>query len=817
MKMIRYSSTYILILAIVLIFTSCASLHLERCRVLPSADHDLFDTSSVTGTGLKTGTYNYQPVKCLKKADTVVTGGVLSIEFIDPASVMSGSKGAFNDYIRSTLKRADKLNTSGMSPFSVACIVRVSDKRNYIIDNKIEFTEIAESKLQGGDLDGFYRLCGTRFVDSTVFESGFAFVITYYMPEQDVEKFRNKIVYGRQSVSSDAVNLSILSGIEGYPVFFSVYGLSDSINIPVEFPLKQVKGNDIDIFIKKIIRSSLKSSSGRITSVEMKKWMDLPAVNRFMPVRKGYRFTEGSYDVVETLTHDIHDFLLFRINIGRYSTGEGRMKIENLSEKISWKNYYRCSWGVSEKAYLKPESERDCSDFIEGVKYFREMEIYNPSITQTVDDAGLENGVFSGLRLIDKSTVSGFDILSESDYRFKDKTLYKHIPEEIKPGQTMDISGKTFSSDCINNGSMKFVKSGVSGISAIRTDCYPSEFRKRDMAKRIFMFWKEFPAGEPYYRGNVEATVYSDELTDDFTITDEAADLARNDLNRFYKKFGTHYVSQVKGRRGIVYYFSDEHDRDGDINVIGYGISGSSILKDTGEQVSANSGDGCITSIVSKFLNRTSEDPLLHPSSVKDFFKSKDKFARVIEESASSVPVEVYLKPWSQYLVHKNIIRIDQTIPVSLISDRKNDTVNGKVLVHEPNGDIYDGFFSNGLRNGYGELTSADGSLYKGSWMGDLMHGRGMHRGVDGSVYNGDFMYGYFHGKGEKKESNGDIYSGDFYRGKESGNGVMRYNDGRIYRGEFTDGKPDGYGIMEHRDGRKDEGLFRKGEIYKSR
>lgn len=797
---------------------SCSSTNWGKRSPVLGTEYDIFDTSSATGTGLKLENSSYKPRRCIRSSVSSTTGGQLNIEFVNPPAVMSGEAGPYRDYIRAALKRAHSYNITGMKPVSAACIVSVRGRMNYIVDNSIRLTELAESFLQKNDIDGFYRLCGTRFIDSTMFESAFVFVVTFYMPPEEADSFSRKIIYGRKFDSSDINNFRIFDEAGGkYPVFFSGSSATGTLFIPVEFPAVFSYGHGSEGFLKSIIHSCLSSDSGRITLIHQKKWSELPDVGRYMPQRRGDEFPEEAYDSIASLREDMFDFSMFRLKSPIRELEKGEKIMEALSSSIRWGSYYKCSWGVGTGSYIIPDRESDCSDLLAGLRGFREIENYSPADLTGDKTAELFGSSFRELRLVDAATRAGSDDSCESEYRFNDRTLFRNIPDKISPGETMDSTGRTYSAECIIKDSVVLTGGNSSGISSIKNDCYPVGTRDQGFIKRVLLFWKDPTFKRPLYRGNLEITGFSDELTDSFRITDEAAELARKDIVKFYKKYGTHYVSQVKGRRGIVYYFSPGSAGDSDITLDSYGLS-TAELKNTDVSLPPiqTAGGGCVSGITGFFLKQDKEEPLLHPETVGGFFKSKEELVKVLKNGSESVPVEVYLKPWSQYLIERGIIRTDQAVPAKLFQDREFKHLEGEAVISDKNGEVYTGGFSNGLKNGYGELQVKDGSVYKGNWMGDLMHGRGTYRYSSGITYSGDFMYGYPHGTGELKYSSGDLYRGNFYKGKAAGNGEMLFNDGRKYRGDFLDGVPDGYGVMEYPEGKKDTGRFIKG-IYQKR
>ncbi len=145
-------------------------------------------------------------------------------------------------------------------------------------------------------------------------------------------------------------------------------------------------------------------------------------------------------------------------------------------------------------------------------------------------------------------------------------------------------------------------------------------------------------------------------------------------------------------------------------------------------------------------------------------------------------------------------------------------------VVTFPNGDRYEGEFSNGLMHGWGAYTCKDGSRYEGNFEKDLKQGYGTLSTTDGKRYVGEFKNGMKHGKGSLTSAdgtryvgdfnndlitgrgvmflgNGDKYAGDIVNGLRHGNGVLRFSNGDIYDGEFRDGIRTGSGTYVFADG----------------
>ena len=152
-----------------------------------------------------------------------------------------------------------------------------------------------------------------------------------------------------------------------------------------------------------------------------------------------------------------------------------------------------------------------------------------------------------------------------------------------------------------------------------------------------------------------------------------------------------------------------------------------------------------------------------------------------------------------------------------------------------PNGDVYEGAFARGLRDGRGvfeealtghryegdwvrgerdgegEFVSGDGAFrYSGTWKKGRRAGRGRAE-IHGSTYEGEWKNDAFHGTGVLVDTAGNQYEGEFQQGRKHGSGTQTYADGSKYSGEWRDGARHGTGHLVARDGSTYSGQWRDG------
>jgi hypothetical protein len=151
---------------------------------------------------------------------------------------------------------------------------------------------------------------------------------------------------------------------------------------------------------------------------------------------------------------------------------------------------------------------------------------------------------------------------------------------------------------------------------------------------------------------------------------------------------------------------------------------------------------------------------------------------------------------WSIKLTNEPIYK-DVTNVRNVIS-RKEIQDSTRVMeqtITYPNGDIYTGTVTNGMKNGQGRLEYNNGDVYEGNFENDMKHGHGIMRYYNG-VYEDTLENDWLDRINEKKP--GDIYNGMFKDDMMNGYGEMEYKNGEEYHGMFKNNMKHGYGEIEY-------------------
>lgn len=126
-----------------------------------------------------------------------------------------------------------------------------------------------------------------------------------------------------------------------------------------------------------------------------------------------------------------------------------------------------------------------------------------------------------------------------------------------------------------------------------------------------------------------------------------------------------------------------------------------------------------------------------------------------------------------------------------------------------PEGERYDGNWSSNLKNGKGKKTWPNGDVYEGEWVAGKMEGQGTFSGKS-ERYSGGFLNNLRHGKGSLVVG-GDKYEGTWKNGRRNGEFKVSLKDGSQVSGHWTDDRAPSSASVELADGIKYTGPVRNG------
>ena len=132
------------------------------------------------------------------------------------------------------------------------------------------------------------------------------------------------------------------------------------------------------------------------------------------------------------------------------------------------------------------------------------------------------------------------------------------------------------------------------------------------------------------------------------------------------------------------------------------------------------------------------------------------------------------------------------------INNNPNSNQN-QLKIDYSNGDTYYGSHNNKVKEGFGELRTAEGDIIRGQWRQNQLSGFGQILYSNGKRFIGSFLNGERHGIG-MLEVGTKVYKGEYQNGKRTGFGQFQAGEQELRRGEFKDGAHHGYGEVELKD-----------------
>ncbi len=639
----------------------------------------VFDKRNLLGTGLRNTDTGYYAKTCMSKLESNVSGGVLNIEFqkIDDSYVSKNLP--LDHFIAESMERTRRYNPGTNKPASFILSITVNDRISTIREDSIELREDVKEIINKKDKDRFFRTCGTDFVHSVVFDSEIDLFVSYYPRSADESKmFEDKIKKRINNRKNDIMQINIFNELDfASDTFFSLQVNSGTLFEPVEFPLTEFHGTKIDAFLNKFLFSVINSNQGRIKKFYQCPWLCLEQARGLVSEEKSLnevKYSEESvFKSLQLLENSIRQFRIRHKQaeiLAKKNTGQEVQKCYALMNEVAgaldWDAYYRCRAQSEANNSVDLETLPDCSSITEGIRRLNSNTDCFKIESSDVQGTGFYNdATYLPVELVDRVVKDPLSIYhKETAYRFSDKYQLEDIPEAVKLGQGMDRYAGLYKDNCIVEKTMHYFKPDTGSDINITNDYYPFSFREWPRIKKIVLFWKDSPK-RILYRGSFEVEGYSGKLLPDFEITEEAKKLAVSNISGFYKKYGTHYVSQLINRRGFVYYFSLGSPEDKDIKVIPFGMAEPQVGTMPGRIMSGIPGmgkSGCclLPGFLNIFDSKDKTPDVLKPKTVKEFFDNKDRIIRLFEDDSNAVPARIGLEPWSEYLLNKGILKPHQ-------------------------------------------------------------------------------------------------------------------------------------------------------------
>ncbi|OMJ80214.1 hypothetical protein SteCoe_19575 [Stentor coeruleus] len=213
-----------------------------------------------------------------------------------------------------------------------------------------------------------------------------------------------------------------------------------------------------------------------------------------------------------------------------------------------------------------------------------------------------------------------------------------------------------------------------------------------------------------------------------------------------------------------------------------------------------------------KFL--TSDTSSFISEDLHDSLRFKNLIVRKINFSDIKIPKKIAVKCANVLQIREKFGPLDWGIDeqISISENRWKKVLSGiyfgeTTLNNIPHGrgiwlnssQIYEGFFIQGERHGFGRLIDLCNEVYTGNWTRGIKQGFGVFI-KPGAQYSGDWEENNFNGLGILITDEID-YEGEWRNNFQHGKGVLKHSDENVYKGEFSNGKIEGIGYLVYPNG----------------
>ena len=193
---------------------------------------------------------------------------------------------------------------------------------------------------------------------------------------------------------------------------------------------------------------------------------------------------------------------------------------------------------------------------------------------------------------------------------------------------------------------------------------------------------------------------------------------------------------------------------------------------------------------------------------VVDMFSDYDE--EIVQLSKKILTNCLYIAANSRYinivLLKKDFHRLEKKL-YALESKHQYaalETMNDNLgIIKLDNGAIYEGNLANGIRHGKGKQIYANGDIYEGGWKSGKREGFGVLKLINGEIYEGEFVKGLREGQGKQIYANGDVYEGKWKHGKRHGYGELKSGSNLLYKGEWLHDRQNNADGIEHQSENK--------------
>ena len=289
---------------------------------------------------------------------------------------------------------------------------------------------------------------------------------------------------------------------------------------------------------------------------------------------------------------------------------------------------------------------------------------------------------------------------------------------------------------------------------------------------------------------NIKNPIKTD-LSDNFNIENES----KNHNQKLFDSI-TNYIDFLKNKENYILKTISKNHKNFSFQLFNNNTNNDNTINNNTKNSITKNNIVKKQSVTQNTKNNTLEEKLIFTSKeiekINDIYEKlneikKNQREKIVHYTKKTLSNGIYIGDWNT----------------------QTDSQHGRGILREYNGNIYQGYFSNGKKNGFGIIFYFNNiSIFRGKFENDNLK-FGTLSFPNGKFYRGNFVDNKYNGYGMLYGGN-YIYEGQFKNGKKFGYGVYKTKDG-IYEGEFQEDTYYGFGKWSWNNGDSYFGFWQNG------
>ncbi len=626
------------------------------------------DTLSVLGHGLVPTRKGFYTQPCLARFDLASEGSAVDFEVYPVEEGTQPADPELDRFIRTHQPHALKYSPTGGGSSSFVLAIQVRKSRVAVRDETMTLKPTIAALLDRGDLEAFYRQCGTHYV-SAVTKKAKLFVFVSYYRATDAARDRIQEAVRRRITADpfDGRQIRLFKDLDFTAYTYFALEASGGLPVtPINFTASKWSGERMDDFIRKAMTSLMYEEAGDVSRFDKKSWEELPALQNACRSAAAPNFCKrGSFSSLRLMEQDLLELSLRAAKAVQAAkadqsagspaapeTARCAKFLRNARRYADWNRFEECR-----AAYLaSPHRDLRTIPVCEKLGAALQTALNNPSCDFNVRK-GLPHEQF-----LHGTTHLPIPFIPPR---------FASSPNREVFGKQFDVTGRVYADSCIL-------------LNAADIDSSPLYSKTRYLYHPLTQTGSG--SGRPpkvSFKAIFEIRGFSSRLSDQVTPSSSALVALQEGLLSFFQKCGTHFAAGFEHHRGFEVKLTMGLD-----DVIEFKPRPKDTFQSLSESAAINGVtlkqlDVLVDPSISHLeatehketarvfeekdrldvLDRSevelepfglapqyADHPLLKPRTFREYFEKKERIVALFRDDTHAVPTELYLQPWTETL-----------------------------------------------------------------------------------------------------------------------------------------------------------------------